>query len=160
MELKINVDTKTIATDMVRSMGHNLHNSIVSFVAQRFGAINPQAGYLPYPPQGPGVPPFPGQYPFGMFPGQYPPPSHPYAQFGVPPAPYQPQYRSQAFDPNSTYARAQQPGGNLNAQPPEPTEYAKLMDKLVGDEALVMRVEEILKAHIEEFVNAPPAKQY
>lgn len=154
MELKINVDTKTAAADMVRGMSHHLHMMMSAYVAQRFGALNPIPGVMPFQP----YPGFPNPLPF-------PPPGHPYAQYGMPPPPFGiPPYPQQAYAPpqpqagqpnDSAFQRAQQPGGNPNFTTPNQSEYAQLMDKLIGDEDLITRVEAILKARITEFMNTP-----
>lgn len=153
MELKINIDTKAVATQMVSMMVQNLHNSVVTFAHQKFGAINPQAGAMPFPPQGPGVPPFPGAWP-NLMPqytppfGAYPPPGHPYGPFGMPPAPYAQQQQQQ------------HPLERPRPQAPQPpTEYHRLMDALVTNPELLSKVEEILTVHLQEFVSPPQRQQ-
>lgn len=161
MELKINIDTKAIAAHMLMCMVQNLHNSVVTFAHQKFGAINPQAGAMPFPAhvlQGLGQ--FPGQFfppmQYGMggvpFPMQGPgvPAGHPYAQFGAPPPPYA---------PSSAFARAQQPGGNPNfpIHKSGNSEYGNLMDELAANPQLIEKIEQILTVHLQEFVNQPPA---
>lgn len=160
MELKINIDTQAVAQQMVHCMVQNLHNSVVSFAHQKFGALNPQAGPMPFPSHFP----FPGAWPlphigFGQPQlGGFVPQGHPYERFGVPPAPYVPPGQ---YFPESAFIRAQREGGNPNfpIQEPRKTEYGRLMDDLASNPDLINKIEQIITTHLQEFVNQSPSIQ-
>ena len=156
MELKINLDTNTVAKQMVVLMMQTLHNSVVSFAHQKFGAINPQAGALPFPAAGPGMSQYPGQPPVfqGLFQqlfNGFPQPGHPYAPYGAPPAPYAPAH-AQSQQPPTNGDQSSRSTGHSFTPVTTKSEYHNLMDALCADPELVRKVEAALCKHLEEFV--------
>lgn len=137
MELKVNVNVKAVASQLLKDMCLNMHNNVVSFTQQKFSPT----GWNPVP------------FPFGG-PGMGGPGSFGGQQAGMPYG-YTPEFsqerphHSQQFQP---FARP-----TTYYSPEFFKDYAAMMDKLSTDEELIGKIESIVATHLQEYLNLNPS---